>query len=321
MSLSYEQSNNSINQVPLWLLVELANELNTATNLETLQRLLACRLRWMINFDRCTLAVVSQPTDTEYVLLDVTSPSQAKSTSPKKFSLEQGWIGRAIAQAKPYFLSDLTELPSVVSPPLNADIGIVAGARSLMLLPLRVGERTIGSLNFSSHTPQAYSTNWRNLASLLAFQVGGQLSSVLAQEQTALALKALAVAQAKLKSAYEFRQRVMESATNAIYALDLQGYFTLVNRRMAEIAGCMVESLLGTGLIELFAFPQANEVQQLILAIAEQGVEINNYPAELLKKDGSRQMIALSLAPIFLDDEISAIVGTAEEIKARSQNG
>ena len=44
MSFSHEQS-TSLAQVPLWLLVELANELSTATNLETLQRILARKLR------------------------------------------------------------------------------------------------------------------------------------------------------------------------------------------------------------------------------------------------------------------------------------
>jgi len=64
MSFSHEQS-TSLAQVPLWLLVELANELSTATNLETLQRILARKLRWIFNFARCTLAIGSQPTDTE----------------------------------------------------------------------------------------------------------------------------------------------------------------------------------------------------------------------------------------------------------------
>lgn len=78
--------------------------------------------------------------------------------------------------------------------PLNTDWGIAPKARSLMLLPLRIGERSIGSLNFSSNTIGAYSITWRNLASLLASQVGGQLGSILTEE--------------KLKSAYEFRERV-----------------------------------------------------------------------------------------------------------------
>ena len=147
--------------------------------------------------------------------MDITSPSKAESTLAQKFSFAQGWCGKAIAGCKPYFIADLTQLPSAIALPINAHIGLSANASSLIVLPLKVG-RTIGSLNFSSNKPNAYSLSWRNIASLLACQVAGQLSSVLAQEQKSLALKALAVSQAKLKSAYEFRSRVMESATNAI---------------------------------------------------------------------------------------------------------
>ncbi len=312
MSFSHEQS-TSLAQVPLWLLVELANELSTATNLETLQRILARKLRWIFNFDRCTLAIGSQPTDTEYVLLDITSPSKAESTLPQKFAFAQGWCGKAIAESKPYFIADLTQLPSAIALPRDAYIGLSANAFSLIVLPLKVG-RTIGSLNFSSNKPNAYPLSWHNIASLLACQVAGQLSSVLAQEETSLALKALAVSQAKLKSAYEFRSRVMESATNAIYALDLQGNFTLVNRRMAKMTGYAVETLLGFPFIELFSPTEASNIQQQLLAIVNDGISIDEYHSELIKKDESAQMISWSLAPILLDGDISALVGTAQEV-------
>lgn len=183
-----------------------------------------------------------------------------------------------------------------------------------MVLPLQVGKRTIGSLNFSSNTPNTYSTNWRDMASLLACQVAGHLSSVLAQEQAVLALKALAVSQAKLKSAYEFRQRVMESATNAIYALDLQGNFTLANRRMVEITGYSVDTLLKLSFIELFSPTQASNIQKQLLAVVDDGISIDAYHAELIKQDGAEQIISLSLVPVFLDGDISALVGTVQEV-------
>lgn len=314
-SLNHQQFATSMEEIPLWLLVELANELSTATSLEALQGILSHKLRWIISYNCCTLAVQSQPTDTEYLIFDITSPSKAKSISPQKIPLDQGWCGRAIATSKPYFLADINQLPSSITTPLNAFIGIAADARSLMLLPLRNGERTIGSLNFSSNTPNTYSVKWRTLASLLAFQVAGQISSVLAQEQTSLVLKALAVSQAKLKSAYEFRERVMESATDAIFALDLEGNFTLANRRTAEMIGYSVEALLGFSFLELFSPAEANNIQNQLSAIVDQGVAINQCNAVLIGKDGTQQMITFSLAPIFLEGEISAVVGMAQSIR------
>lgn len=319
IGFSHQQSATPIDQVPLWLLAELATELSTATNFETLQRILTRKLRWIFDFDLCTLALQSKPLDTEYVLFDITSPSKAESTSPQKILLSEGWPGRVLTESKPYFLADLTQLPPSVILPTNAGLGISPKACSLMLLPLQVREHTFGSLNFSSNTPNAYSINWRFLAVLLASQVAGQLDSVLAHEQISLALKALALSQAKLKSAYEFRERVMESATDAIYALDLESNFTLVNRRIAEMTGYSVEALLGFPFLKLFSPDRATDIQKQLLAIISHGVSIDQYGAELISKDGRRKIITFSLAPIFLEGKISAVVGTAQDITEPKQ--
>jgi PAS domain S-box-containing protein len=310
-----------IEQKLLWLLGELMSELTTATNLAALQRLLARKLRWIIDFEQCTLAVWSKPSDREYLLFDITSPSKADSATPQKIPLDQGWPGKAIVESKPYFLADLTQLPSSVIVPANPVLDTESKARSLMLLPLRVGERTVGSLNFSSKTPGAYSIYWRNVASLLASQVAGQLGSVIAHEQTSLALKKLAKAQAQLKSACRFRERVMESLNEALYTLDLEGKFKLVNWRTAEISGYSVEALLGFPFLELFSHSEATQIQKHLLEIISNGVPLNQYDTELIKRDGSQVDITFSLTPLFVEGEISAVVGIARHNMKRQKTG
>jgi len=202
----------STDQEILWLLGELASELSTATTFVTLQRILASKLRWIFNFEQCSLALRSEPLKTEYLLFDITSPRIMECNAPQKIPLDEGWPGRVLTESKPYFLADLTQLPDSVIAPTNAGLGIAPQACSLMLLPLKVGERTVGSLNFSSKTPGTYSITRRNLVSLLAAIVAGHLGLVLSHEQTSLALKNLARSQAKLKSAWEFRKRLVKNA-------------------------------------------------------------------------------------------------------------
>jgi PAS domain S-box-containing protein len=298
-------SGSPIAQEPLLLLAELANQLTRATDLAALQQILSRQLRWILDFDRCTLAIRAADVETEYLLFEITSPSKAKAIPPQKISIEQGWSGRVLLDAKPYFVEDLSQLPPLIIPPPNPEWGIVSQTRSLMLLPLQIGERTIGSLNFSSKTVGAYSIAWRNLASLLASQVGGQLGSVITQVQ--------------LKSAYEFRERLMESATDAIYTLDLEGNFTLVNQRTVEITGYSVEELLGLSFLKLFYPEQSNRIQTLLLEIINCGVAINQYDAEILRKDGNSKIICFNLAPLFLEGKISAIVSTAQDMSDRQQ--
>lgn len=311
-------SGSPIAQEPLLLLAELASELSTATDFEALQQILSRNLRWIIDFDRCTLAVRSEYLENttsgeksissrlvrDYILFEITSPSKAKNIPPQKIPINQGWSGKVLIDSKPHFIEDLAQLPpSIISPP-NTHWGIAPKARSLILLPLRIGERTIGSLNFSSNTVGAYSTRWRNLATLLASQVGGQLGSVLTQEQ--------------LKKAYEFRERVMESVTDAIYTLNLEGTFTLVNQRTAEITGYSVEELLGIAFLRLFCPEETTHIQTLLLATISHG-SIKQYEAKVVRKDGSRRNITFNLAPLFLEGKISAVVGTAQDITERKQ--
>lgn len=308
----------SIAKGAIWLLGELASELSTALDLESLQNILSRKLRWILDFDRSTLAVWCEPSEYEYLLLEITSSSKAKCTPIQKVPLNQGWPGRVIADSKPYFLADLSQLPPSVELPTEEHWGITPQARSLMILPLRIGDYIIGSLNFSSNTPCTYSVAWRNLAELLAGQVGGQLGSILAYQQATAALRALELSQAQLKRAVEFRERVMESATNAIYTLDLSGSFIAVNYRTAEMTGYGAEELVGLSFCELFAADDAFEIQKQITAISH-GVSIDQYDVELIRKDGTKRIITFGLAPLVLEGRISAVVGTAQDITKRKQ--
>ena len=261
-------SGSPIAQDPLSLLAELATELSTARDFEALQRVLSRNLRWILDFDRCTLAVRSEYLDNatgngfsigirgkedllfhanptigaertpatssvfsqlapEYLLFEITSPSRAKNIPPQKIPIDEGWPGRVILSSKPDFIEDLSQLPLSVTSPSKAHWGIDSKARSLMLLPLRIREHTVGSLNFSSNTLGVYSITWRNIASLLASQVGGQLESVVTQMQ--------------LKSAYEFHKRVMVSATAQDITVSKRAESVLLRAKVAEAANLTLE--------------------------------------------------------------------------------
>ncbi len=166
----------------LWLLAELASELSTATDLSALQHILGRKLRWLFDFDRCTLAIRFKSTDLDYLLLEISNRSDGSPPPAQRFPLTAGWPGRVLREAKPYFIADLSQPSSEVTL-IEGECGISAAAGSLMLLPLQSGELTLGSLNFSANHANAYSATWRSLASLLAAQVAGQLGSILAHQR------------------------------------------------------------------------------------------------------------------------------------------
>ncbi|HEY9846170.1 MAG TPA: PAS domain S-box protein, partial [Candidatus Caenarcaniphilales bacterium] len=244
---------------------------------------------------------------------------KAQATSTQAIPLNQGWPAQVLATAKPYFLEDLSQLPCAIQPPAEDHWGVAPQAVSLMLLPLRSRDRTLGSLNFSSSKPGTYSVAWRNLAELFAGQIGSQLNLILAHQRTTAALKELASSQVRLKQAVEFHERMMQSSTDAIYTLDLAANFTLVNQQTAQLSGYSVEELLGFSFFTFFADDEALAIQKQIAATVSQGAAIHQRDAELICKDNSRKIITFSLAPLFLEGNISAIVGTAQDITERKR--
>lgn len=188
---------------PLLILAEMASEFSGTTSINDLQRILSRRLRWLLDFDRCTLAVWAEPTDEHYSLYEITNPKQARQCPPERVALaEGGWPSLVMLESKTYLLDDVVR-PSLLNVPCDGTHhGISTQARSLLMLPLRFGNRTLGSLNFSSNAPGTYfrSNAWPNLAHLLCSQLGGQLGSILSSQRTAALVRDMELAQMQLQT-------------------------------------------------------------------------------------------------------------------------
>ena len=120
-----------------------------------------------------------------------------------------------------------------------------------------------------------------------------------------------------LTTANEFREKVMESSTNAIYTMDMDGRFMTANRRTCEITGYPIEELIG--------LPWANMIlpehlPNLLVRYADTVAgrsPILNYEVPLIQKDGMVVTIRFSVAALSRDGLIFGVVGTAEDITDR----
>jgi PAS domain S-box-containing protein len=122
-----------------------------------------------------------------------------------------------------------------------------------------------------------------------------------------------------LRRADEFRASVMESTTDAIFAVDLKRRFTLVNRRVCEITGYTQEELLGET-PALFITPETNErglvrFQRVIESAQPEPV----HESHIIRKGGAPGTIRVSLTPLMDGGKVAGIVGTAEDVTERKR--
>jgi PAS domain S-box-containing protein len=111
----------------------------------------------------------------------------------------------------------------------------------------------------------------------------------------------------------------MQSASNAIFALDLQRRFTLVNQRTCEITGYGEQELLGASYQMLYTSQTVAAVDRQFDHVAREGGTVSQYETPLVRKDGSHVTITFSIVPLMRDGRIVGVVGTAEDITERKR--
>ncbi len=128
-------------------------------------------------------------------------------------------------------------------------------------------------------------------------------------------------AEVALKAATQFREKIMENVTNAIFTMDREGRFMTANRRTSDITGYPVEELLGMPWAELIS-DQAHlkDIHQRYEQTVDGGDPITNHEVPLTRRNGSVVIVQFSIAALSQDGEIFGVVGAAEDITARKRD-
>ncbi|MHB8453347.1 MAG: PAS domain S-box protein [Acidiferrobacterales bacterium] len=113
---------------------------------------------------------------------------------------------------------------------------------------------------------------------------------------------------------HKFRNKVLEHVTNAIFALDLDGCFTMVNRAATEISGYPAHALIGRSGAALFAPEKLPEMTEQFQRIVVNGESVLRYEVEFLRPDGARRIVSLSGAPLYQKGRITGVAGLAEDV-------
>jgi PAS domain S-box-containing protein/diguanylate cyclase (GGDEF)-like protein len=122
-----------------------------------------------------------------------------------------------------------------------------------------------------------------------------------------------------LRSATEFRVSIMQRVTNAIFVLDLEGRFVVVNQRTCEITGYSESELIGKLYGELIPEDHRERLWQVFTQLLRGGPPVSNNETPLIRKDGSIVTLAFSSASLPREQKIIGVVGAAEDITRRKQ--
>lgn len=124
-------------------------------------------------------------------------------------------------------------------------------------------------------------------------------------------------AEEESRDAHEFLKKIMSSATNAIYVIDLDGKFSFMNLANSKISGYSDEELIGKPYSIFFSEDTFKFVNEQFVNATVHGISISQFETQIVRKDGHNSYITFSLAPLFHNGEVTSVVGTAEDITER----
>ncbi|MDQ0965355.1 two-component system sensor histidine kinase VicK [Flavobacterium sp. W4I14] len=102
---------------------------------------------------------------------------------------------------------------------------------------------------------------------------------------------------------------IVESSDDAIISKDLNGIITSWNNSAQRIFGYSAEEMIGTPILKLIPFDRQHE-EPKILAQLKNGIRVDHFETQRLRKDGSLIDVSLTISPIY--NVSGAIIGISK---------
>ena len=107
-------------------------------------------------------------------------------------------------------------------------------------------------------------------------------------------------------------RNLFETATDAIYTLDVHGSFTDVNEATCEMAGRTRDELLGRSPLILIATREVAAVKEHFKSALAS--EARRYECHFVRSDGTRRLASVTNTPIRHGSEVIGILGVARDV-------
>ncbi|HET9095834.1 MAG TPA: EAL domain-containing protein [Candidatus Baltobacteraceae bacterium] len=112
-------------------------------------------------------------------------------------------------------------------------------------------------------------------------------------------------------------KNILETISDAVFALDTKGKFTLANQRLSQMTGYGHHELIGMPFGRIFPLDSGLDVQRTLTALLREGGKEKRFEAHVAHADGHQRIITCSLLPLKEGERVVGIAGTAVDITER----
>ena len=243
---------------------ELTSLITAAVDMREIFQGAILKVQRVLDFRRASVVLIDD-TATHYYLHTLYDRHRGGFVTREAiFPIEQGVTGQAIRSGRPIRVDAL---------PGTEGILLQEGKRvSTMIVPLHVGDRVIGALNFGHEDPGRYSDEDLDWAVVLGRQIEtslyySKLLSTIAEQREALTREHAAV-----QGERNQLEALIDASDAAIMLVGGDRKIAHANAQMAELLGIPAESMLGTGLDSVHRFLAGSFVDPAALTAQERAL-------------------------------------------------
>ena len=140
---------------------------------------------------------------------------------------------------------------------------------------------------------------------------------VLGAVATARDLSELRKVEAVARERQSLLKNILESANEAMYALDHQGRYQWCNQAMVSLTGCKMEELIGSHYLDV-VHEEDREMRQMRFARVLAG-EPQRFESRYKTQEGAIRYAVVNTAPIVVDGETTGVLGIAHDVTEQKQ--
>ena len=233
-------------------------------------------------------------------------------SAARETPLSHSFCKHVVATAEPLIVNDARHHPGFTGHPAIADLGVIAYAG----MPLTTTDgHTIGSFCAIDSKPHEWTTAELSILRELA-------TSVMTEVELKRALRDADDRTAAAERGREEWTALLDSTTEGILGIDLEGRFTFANRAASAMLGWPAEELIGLPLHETVhhSYPDGTPYpvsECSMLDVRQSGRQIRRQPDTYWRRDGTAVPVEFSASPVRTDDHVSGAVVTFVDVTER----